>query len=108
MVSVLLMLTTCEPSANMSPICRSRARFTSSGIVNSLSGKPVGAFHQSLGFDREQPFGVNVSGVHKVDSVLSRQLNDVHASIRVLRSVCRSEEHTSELQSPCNLVCRRL
>src|SRR5256885_910785 len=23
-------------------------------------------------------------------------------------SVCRSEEHTSELQSPCNLVCRLL
>src|SRR5688500_19070804 len=25
-----------------------------------------------------------------------------------LRSVSRSEEHTSELQSPCNLVCRLL
>src|SRR2546426_3854334 len=24
------------------------------------------------------------------------------------RGVCRSEEHTSELQSPCNLVCRLL
>src|SRR5256885_12304567 len=24
------------------------------------------------------------------------------------RSGCRSEEHTSELQSPCNLVCRLL
>src|SRR5256885_4436176 len=24
------------------------------------------------------------------------------------RTVCRSEEHTSELQSPCNLVCRLL
>src|SRR5256885_8321130 len=23
-------------------------------------------------------------------------------------SLCRSEEHTSELQSPCNLVCRLL
>src|SRR5256885_16659825 len=23
-------------------------------------------------------------------------------------AVCRSEEHTSELQSPCNLVCRLL
>src|SRR5256885_9920759 len=27
---------------------------------------------------------------------------------RVLREVDRSEEHTSELQSPCNLVCRLL
>src|SRR5205807_9447847 len=25
-----------------------------------------------------------------------------------IRSICRSEEHTSELQSPCNLVCRLL
>src|SRR5256885_8635997 len=24
------------------------------------------------------------------------------------RHLCRSEEHTSELQSPCNLVCRLL
>src|SRR5256885_9887316 len=24
------------------------------------------------------------------------------------RVICRSEEHTSELQSPCNLVCRLL
>src|SRR6266566_6089940 len=27
---------------------------------------------------------------------------------RMLRRVSRSEEHTSELQSPCNLVCRLL
>src|SRR5256885_11350274 len=26
----------------------------------------------------------------------------------VFPSACRSEEHTSELQSPCNLVCRLL
>src|SRR5256885_13186249 len=29
-------------------------------------------------------------------------------SIRMRRQVLRSEEHTSELQSPCNLVCRLL
>src|SRR5256885_13738509 len=28
--------------------------------------------------------------------------------VSVPMSVCRSEEHTSELQSPCNLVCRLL
>src|SRR2546426_8776121 len=28
--------------------------------------------------------------------------------LRKSRSNCRSEEHTSELQSPCNLVCRLL
>src|SRR5256885_4716868 len=30
------------------------------------------------------------------------------ADIRWFRSALRSEEHTSELQSPCNLVCRLL
>src|SRR5256885_10765952 len=30
---------------------------------------------------------------------------DVHGRAQLL---CRSEEHTSELQSPCNLVCRLL
>src|SRR5256885_11105574 len=30
------------------------------------------------------------------------------AQIALLRAVHRSEEHTSELQSPCNLVCRLL
>src|SRR5256885_3999558 len=30
------------------------------------------------------------------------------AGQRVFRSTHRSEEHTSELQSPCNLVCRLL
>src|SRR2546426_8117210 len=29
-------------------------------------------------------------------------------SLRRVRSDTRSEEHTSELQSPCNLVCRLL
>src|SRR5256885_4735683 len=28
--------------------------------------------------------------------------------LRTLRDALRSEEHTSELQSPCNLVCRLL
>src|SRR5256885_12683110 len=30
------------------------------------------------------------------------------AGWRLPRDRCRSEEHTSELQSPCNLVCRLL
>src|SRR2546426_8533029 len=30
------------------------------------------------------------------------------AAARALRTAVRSEEHTSELQSPCNLVCRLL
>src|SRR5256885_4841322 len=32
----------------------------------------------------------------------------LYADERALRQILRSEEHTSELQSPCNLVCRLL
>src|SRR5256885_10161045 len=40
-----------------------------------------------------------------IEDVMHRQsqLNDAQ-----VRSKMRSEEHTSELQSPCNLVCRLL
>src|SRR5205807_10271851 len=36
-----------------------------------------------------------------------RSLSDQFADARVIEKA-RSEEHTSELQSPCNLVCRLL
>src|SRR5256885_3150622 len=35
-------------------------------------------------------------------------IEQVNYVIRRLRGRVRSEEHTSELQSPCNLVCRLL
>src|SRR5256885_2427925 len=46
-------------------------------------------------------------------SVLERVHGDVGASFfqrhfQLLDEQARSEEHTSELQSPCNLVCRLL
>src|SRR5205807_9516580 len=34
--------------------------------------------------------------------------DDPYAIVRKLMDAARSEEHTSELQSPCNLVCRLL
>src|SRR5256885_16903440 len=38
---------------------------------------------------------------------LARDLkHDRDVAIKVLHQDLRSEEHTSELQSPCNLVCR--
>src|SRR5256885_13191132 len=35
-------------------------------------------------------------------------VGDQQADLEPLRALVRSEEHTSELQSPCNLVCRLL
>src|SRR5256885_7191113 len=37
-----------------------------------------------------------------------RDLGRARQGFRARRGRCRSEEHTSELQSPCNLVCRLL
>src|SRR5256885_13285098 len=37
-----------------------------------------------------------------------KQMYDTSSSPVIWRSHARSEEHTSELQSPCNLVCRLL
>src|SRR5688500_1600564 len=34
--------------------------------------------------------------------------DDMHRIVLLGKSLLRSEEHTSELQSPCNLVCRLL
>src|SRR5256885_10921533 len=58
---------------------------------------PYTTLFRSLGFD------VDMGPLFQTPEECARQAieNDVHA-------VGRSEEHTSELQSPCNLVCRLL
>src|SRR5256885_5634916 len=44
----------------------------------------------------------------KVTADFATQVTDVGAAVSGDGSLVRSEEHTSELQSPCNLVCRLL
>src|SRR5688500_3145398 len=66
----------------------------------------------SLGEDMQKRWESMVARERRYDS----QVNDVRTTLSVLqramhtlkREVERSEEHTSELQSPCNLVCRLL
>src|SRR5205807_6145174 len=41
-------------------------------------------------------------------AIYSRKPGSSPASLKFWRKSERSEEHTSELQSPCNLVCRLL
>src|SRR5256885_3670077 len=41
-------------------------------------------------------------------AVGGRVLGRIQVALRIQHFVQRSEEHTSELQSPCNLVCRLL
>src|SRR2546426_8304090 len=47
-----------------------------------------------------------ISALALVQVRLPRKLTVVRVAVAV--SAARSEEHTSELQSPCNLVCRLL
>src|SRR2546426_7850059 len=51
--------------------------------------------------------GFEVECAHTGRDALARAVADRYSAI-VLDRMLRSEEHTSELQSPCNLVCRLL
>src|SRR5215467_15835283 len=48
------------------------------------------------------------SGLTRQVNGRRRRYSNMSASRRARRDKSRSEEHTSELQSPCNLVCRLL
>src|SRR2546426_9272143 len=50
----------------------------------------------------------NVSGEQLAAAEVVRSYKALAAAERAFRTLKRSEEHTSELQSPCNLVCRLL
>src|SRR5690606_41708369 len=50
-----------------------------------------------------------VKADHRVDGTISREVTaDIYSLVKFKRSNQRSEEHTSELQSRENLVCRLL
>src|ERR1039457_2361679 len=68
---------------------------------------PVG---QSGGVSAKSPDTASIDAyLAKVDLPAAIEgLKGVAAQVGGLRGEYRSEEHTSELQSPCNLVCRLL
>src|ERR1039457_2740102 len=67
-------------------------------------------FRKSLG--RAPTIGQNIAdrGLPNLFEAVLRHHPPIHAqsAIRQTKPRSRSEEHTSELQSPCNLVCRLL
>src|SRR2546426_11053691 len=73
---------------------------------------PYTTLFRSLGVDGDQGLaGVVLPGQQGPDLKLVDLLADRGQVVQGLlagRLVLRSEEHTSELQSPCNLVCRLL
>src|SRR5256885_10361678 len=64
----------------------------------TLFRSPVEIVHVLVGLDE-----FSVGAVERVVEAVAREVADDLALLAV-----RSEEHTSELQSPCNLVCRLL
>src|SRR5256885_4824056 len=55
------------------------------------------------------PFGRDQRGVLGIEAFEPGCRIGQHLALRIVeRLPARSEEHTSELQSPCNLVCRLL
>src|SRR2546426_2268858 len=66
---------------------------------------PIYTAVDQAGVDRAQGLVVDTQPLLHARAVV------LHDDIRILRELLedrRSEEHTSELQSPCNLVCRLL
>src|SRR5256885_12492063 len=55
---------------------------------------------QQIAMARELPLGSARSAYDHYEALAAQQAQ--------VNKVARSEEHTSELQSPCNLVCRLL
>src|SRR5256885_8694143 len=75
-------------------------------LFRSLVVDPV-LLHQEL---RVEPEILRVGAQERLDEGVAREQREllVLERTQVLRADLRSEEHTSELQSPCNLVCRLL
>src|SRR2546426_5900265 len=72
------------------------------------SRRPVGVMRIIQMDPEEKTLGVVVAqpGQALVDHHITRALHGVEVCL--IKPAERSEEHTSELQSPCNLVCRLL
>src|SRR2546426_8108466 len=72
---------------------------------------PYTTLFRSRGDRRLQPAAAAVRRERSIPGVrAARRVREVRALLEGLDGlpVGRSEEHTSELQSPCNLVCRLL
>src|SRR5256885_10709918 len=91
-------------------IMASRSRVLYTGVTNDL-GRRVHQHKRSLtpGFTSRYHIKrlVYFEEFGDVRDAIARE-KQVKGWVRVMASRTRSEEHTSELQSPCNLVCRLL
>src|SRR2546426_7379882 len=85
-------------------------KYKPAAVEGGAKGGGFVMFATSLKLDRatEGRVKARLSGIAPGDPVLSLVPFDTGTVKCVALNLERSEEHTSELQSPCNLVCRLL
>src|ERR1039457_3474763 len=89
-----------HPHASLGPIDPQISISQADGKIRQFAYEDVGAFLRFLGNEVKVTEQAHVSAVvEKLFSVV----DPVHVGAE--KCFSRSEEHTSELQSPCNLVC---
>src|SRR5256885_1078142 len=84
---------------------------TSCPPANVLPGTPMTQTHLSIDFSGSDVASRRAAAITGFIATARRLLPDPERATpeqlqAVARELERSEEHTSELQSPCNLVCR--
>src|SRR5256885_13036088 len=79
-------------------------RYQTPTKVRILGGMPHASRQQIVRYDIEDRFEMTAEEAKAFGNLLREQMAFCHAAL----VSDRSEEHTSELQSPCNLVCRLL
>src|SRR5256885_11633346 len=85
------------------PICRKRARRTAAAAISiGITFNCQGAHSMTQSNPANRDPLSDAPGAHPVGTGIGA------AGGAVTGAAFRSEEHTSELQSPCNLVCRLL
>src|SRR6266850_567928 len=89
-------------AARRAAVARAREHEADARAARELLGEAGKAPFHARGVERR-------AGVERIEKGIRPGRDDTHAALLVgLRVRARSEEHTSELQSPCNLVCRLL
>src|SRR5205807_7970159 len=101
---LFLLLTSRLPGSTLFPLHDALPIFLHQQLAHLLDGDACGL--DSVAAQHDDITGLDL---HLVDEGLNRVPHSDHARAgRGPSAEARSEEHTSELQSPCNLVCRLL
>src|SRR2546426_6580851 len=74
----------------------------------ALAALPAALAAQHTGMEVKHEVGVDIGFAYEHQGAIDSTAVVARNHFLIATPVDRSEEHTSELQSPCNLVCRLL